>query len=283
MAGMRGELLTRSLAAGLVFLLPAGARSLASPLGSASIGELRGQGAEMEDLEGAPVPGPRESLDKAEVAARAYPYARLSANAYDGGSEDWCAVIDRRRDEETGFDAYACREVSTGRVIVVFRGTDELKDWLKTDIPQPLFVPRQYRQGFEYAREMAGSHGDVALTGHSMGGGIAQYAASRLGLEAWTFNPAGLGLVTMLRAGSCDPGETCRGDASRITNVIVAGEPLAAARFFLGPDFVKLRGSVEHFLPAGGGGLTSHGMSNVLAALESKQRRSAGAQYASLK
>lgn len=267
--GGRGRYLAPALA-GAVFSLavPAGAEGL--PLTSVSVTELRSRGGELAAVEGVPVR--REPLDRAVVADRAHPYAVLSANAYDGREEDWCPVLDRRRDPKTGFDAYACREQSEGRVIVVFRGTDELKDWLRADIPQPLFLPRHYRQGLEYAQEMKDAHGDVAVTGHSLGGGIAQYAASRLGLEAWTFNPAGLGLAATLKVMSCDPGGDCP-DASRVTNVIVAGEPLAAARFFIGPDFVRLRGATVHFFPAGGGGLTSHGMSSVLAALDAKRER----------
>ncbi|TPW21922.1 MAG: putative lipase essential for disintegration of autophagic bodies inside the vacuole, partial [Elusimicrobia bacterium] len=247
-----------------------------------SVAELRAQGAASAELEGAPVAGRGEASDRVAVANAAHPYAVLSANAYHDREEDWCPVIDRRRDPKTGFDAYACRETSAGRVIVVFRGTDELKDWVRADIPQPFFLPRQYKQGLEYARELQEAHGDVAVTGHSLGGGIAQYAASRLGLEAWTFNPAGLGLEATLRAMTCDPADGPCPDASRVTNVIVAGEPLAAVRYFIGPDFVRLRGATVHFLPAGGGGLTSHGMSNVLAALDAKREKPSDERYARL-
>lgn len=266
MARVPRDFFSLSLAGGLLLGLAAESRAEGPGFASASVGELRSLGGEMAELQGKQVPVPKENLDKAAVASKAYPYALLSANAYNGRTEDWCAVLDRRRDPETGFDAYACQEQSTGRIIVVFRGTDEFKDWLRADIPQPLFLPRHYQQGLEYAQEMKARHGDVALTGHSLGGGIAQYAAVQLGLEAWTFNPAGLGLGALLKTSACAAAGTCRPDASRITNIVVAGEPLAAARFFLGPDFVRLRGSVEHFLPAGGG-LTSHGMSSVLAAL----------------
>lgn len=263
----RGFILSLVLAGGLS--VPARAEGFPA----VSLGELRSRGGGMTDLEGAPLPSPKGPVDKAAVADQALPFAKLSANAYNGRAEGWCPLLERRNDPETGFDAYACREESTGRVIVAFRGTDGLKDWVKADIPQPLFLPRQYRQGLEFAREMKEAYGDVAVTGHSLGGGIAQFAAARLGLEAWTFNSAGLGLAAGLKIGACPEGEACRPDASRITNVVVAGEPLAAARFFLGPDFVRLHGSVVHFLPAGGDGLTSHGITNVVAALEAKRRR----------
>lgn len=275
-------LLSLGLAAGAAFALPAECRAGGPGLASISVADLRSRGADMADLEGAQLPSPKEPLDRSVVADRAHPYAVLSANAYHDREEDWCPVLDRRRDPKTGFDAYACREASTGRVIVVFRGTDELKDWVRADIPQPIFLPSQYRQGLAYVSEMKDAHGDVAVTGHSLGGGIAQYAASRLGLEAWTFNPSGLGLDALFRIMSCASEGACSGDSSRVTNVIVAGEPLAAARFFIGPDFVKLRGSVVHFLPAGGGGLTSHGMSNVLAALDAKREKPSDARYAAL-
>lgn len=268
------------LAAALALTPTARARADGPLFAPVSVSELRSRGGETGELEGGPVQ--KAPVDRRAVAESAYPYALLSADSYHGGVEGWCRPIEHRSDPETGFDAYACRVKATGRVIVAFRGTDELKDWVKTDIPQPLVLPRQYRQGYEYAKELKEAYGDVAVTGHSMGGGIAQYAAARLGLEAWTFNPAGLGLAAGLKMGSCPAGEACKPDASRITNVVVAGEPLAAARFFLGPDFVRLHGSVVHFLPAGGGGLTSHGMSNVLAALEAKRDKPAPARLAAL-
>lgn len=258
------------------------APAAAAPFPAVSLGDLRASGAAGEELAGVEVSATKEPWDRSVVAERAHPYAVLSANAYHDAQEDWCPVIDRRRDPKTGFDAYACRSEADGRVVVVFRGTDELKDWVRADIPQPFFLPRQYKQGLDYARELKEAHGDVAVTGHSLGGGIAQYAASRLGLEAWTFNPAGLGLEATMRAMTCDPEEGPCPNASRVTNVIVAGEPLAAARFFIGPDFVRLRGETVHFLPAGGGGLTSHGMSNVLAALDAKRQRPASRDYAAL-
>ncbi|HAH05106.1 MAG TPA: hypothetical protein DCM05_01050 [Elusimicrobia bacterium] len=275
--------LAGSLSAGVLFFaglaapVPAhGQDALFAPV---SFGELRARAAGMPDVEPAGVsaktPAQREPYDRAATLAKAAPYARLSENAYNGREEDWCHVLERRRDEKTGFDAYACRLSEDGRVVVAFRGTDELRDWLRADIPQPILLPKQYRQGLAFADEMKERHGDVVLTGHSLGGGIAQYAAMRLGLEAHTFNPAGLGLDALLRMGLCASAGTCQPNPSRITNVIVTGEPLAATRFF-GPEFTRLYGSVVHLLPAGGG-LTGHGMSSVQAALAAAQRQDEGA------
>lgn len=233
------------------------------PFGAVSLAELRAARAPgIPEPGGAPVRAP--ALPRREVAARAAPFARLASSVYDGTGGESCNVVEHRRDEASGFDALACRDEDTGRVVVAFRGTDELKDWFKADIPQPLVLPRQYELGLEFAREMSERHGDVAVTGHSLGGGIAQFAGASLGLETWTFNPAGLGLGALRRLLS-------GGDSSRVTNIVVTGEPLAAARFLVGPDFVRLRGETVHLLPAGGG-VTGHGMSSVLASLEHAAR-----------
>lgn len=230
-----------------------------APFGAVSLGELRAsRAAGVPAFEGAPVRG--ASLPKSELAAKAYPFARLSSKVYAGAGDESCPALERRRDEASGFDALACRDRESGRVVVVFRGTDELKDWVKTDILQPLVLPRQYKLGLEFAAEMKERYGDVAVTGHSLGGGIAQFAGSSLGLETWTFNPAGLGLDALRRLLSSS-------DSSRVTNLIVTGEPLATARYLVGPDFVRLRGETVHLMPAGGG-VSGHGMSSVLAALE---------------
>ena len=261
-----------TLLAGASLLGAAAAGSAQEPaFGAFSIDELRSQAAAMKGVETAPPADRKGFSEHAITAATAYPYALLSSDAYSDRVEDWCELLERRQDERTGFSGYACRKHRDGRVVVAFRGTDEFKDWVKADIPQAVSLPEHYREGCGFAEDMKARYGDIVVTGHSLGGGIAQYAALKLGLEAWTFNPAGIGLGVEHQIMKCVSDGTCRPDSSRITNVIVAGEPLAAARFFVGPDFVRLRGSVVHFLPAGGG-LSSHSMASVRAALEAAQR-----------
>ena len=85
-----------------------------------------------------------------------------------------------------------------------FRGTDpaSARDWVNNY--GQLFgdkVPPQYEAAYRFARNAAAQYGkdyDIVLTGHSLGGGQAQYAALALANEdgiitkAITFNSAGL-------------------------------------------------------------------------------------------
>ncbi|PNU18644.1 hypothetical protein C2E25_16615 [Geothermobacter hydrogeniphilus] len=93
-----------------------------------------------------------------------------------------------------GFHAAVYRKPD-GVIVVAFEGTKvgQLDD-LATDLSQLKTVPLQYRLGEVVAQRIINAHpGEhVVLTGHSLGGGIAQYAAARLGQEAVVFNSAGL-------------------------------------------------------------------------------------------
>ncbi len=259
---------TLALALALGAASPAGAKE--APFGAVSLGELRASpDAGVPDLQGAPLRAPEQGPSRVDVAAKAYPYALLSSKVYKGQGDEICPVIARRHDENSGFDALSCRDEGSDRVVVVFRGTDQVKDWVTADLVQPLTLPLQYKLGLDFAAEMKDRYGDVAVTGHSLGGGIAQYAGTRLGLETWTFNPAGLGLDALLRISLCGSKGTCPADASRVTNVIVAGEPLEGARVLV--PLTRLSGASVHFPPAGGG-VTGHGMGSVLASLESAGR-----------
>ncbi|GAB4266932.1 vWA domain-containing protein [Deferrisoma sp.] len=102
-------------------------------------------------------------------------------------------LVEQRR-SFTGFEAVVYRHGD--RYVLAYAGTDPASpgDW-GADVGQAAGkMPKQYGQAVEYAREVTDRYGrsNVVLTGHSLGGGLAQYAALRLGLTAYTFNPAGL-------------------------------------------------------------------------------------------
>ena len=105
-------------------------------------------------------------------------------------------------DSPMGFRAAAYRNAQTNEIAIVYEGTSCLlciKDWA-TNLSQPFWRPSQYSTALDFAQEVekrfctdtraCGSR--VVLTGHSLGGALAQYVAIKLGRTAYTFNAAGL-------------------------------------------------------------------------------------------
>ncbi|GAB6040948.1 Mbeg1-like protein [Endothiovibrio diazotrophicus] len=135
-------------------------------------------------------------------ATRNYPYAVLSLGTYE--SEDLAAWNGWQRirvdeDGSTGYRASIYRHDGRREIAIAYAGTDalDLNDWL-TDV-ELLFagsVPAQYRQGGVTALntlvEMGGDAAQagyrLTLTGHSLGGGMAQFVGRVLHRRATTFN-----------------------------------------------------------------------------------------------
>ena len=93
--------------------------------------------------------------------------------------------------------------------------------------PLPSIPPSQYREALkiagQYAKE-ADRYQNVSLviTGHSLGGGLAQYAAMKTGLRGVVFNAAALGSDTFH-----DIVPQLRNTASRqILNIHMRGDPV---------------------------------------------------------
>ena len=88
-------------------------------------------------------------------------------------------------------------------VIVVFRGTENAKDWLNGNI-----TPAQERIARNYAAAVAKDYSGfkITLTGHSLGGALAKVAADEVGGTAIVFNssprgPESSSVISMQEAG----------------------------------------------------------------------------------
>lgn len=136
--------------------------------------------------------------------------------------ESW-KVVDVKDDSNTSFRAIALKSTDPNdhRVIVAYAGTTftDLKDW-KANLGQGTGLPtKQYGQAVDFANKWKATEGSsVILTGHSLGGGLASYAAIKTNLHATAINSAPLALDHL----GLNPL-----DALRITQYYVPGEVLS--------------------------------------------------------
>ena len=123
------------------------------------------------------------------------------------------------------FSCTAFQNSETGEIVFAFRGTNNIKDW-GTDIQIASFVPqafiRQFQQAKDFVFNTLNEHGpvcyetkdamfkalnqnsNVSFTGHSLGGGLAQYMTyvtsdmenGDIGVKSVTFNGVGIGQNT---------------------------------------------------------------------------------------
>ncbi len=140
-------------------------------------------------------------------------YARLNVNVYDdcGAPDGWKRLTGEElppevrastlydsetgliKDDTTGFHAAIFRSEIDDRYVLVFRGSDDGKDWGITNVPNlknPIFAV-QYHQ----ARNLAGLVNSaypnrLTITGHSLGGGLASVGGWFANCPTYTFNSA---------------------------------------------------------------------------------------------
>lgn len=123
-----------------------------------------------------------------------------------------------------GFAAYHIVK-PRGWSACVFRGSDDWRDWVLNNVPGAVLPvpPPQYGAGRRFAKRF----GDGAmLVGHSLGGGIATYAAAQQGMHAATIFPAPINPAWLTFP---LPPWPARGTA--IQNYVCSGEVLTVAAF----------------------------------------------------
>ena len=170
-------------------------------------------------------PPAAQGLDFAETkGASDIAYRRNNAQVGDvyqfPDGKQW-RVADVEDNRQTGFRAVALQPLdpNDNRTIVAFSGTDEGRDW-DDNIGQGVGLsPAQYDAALDFANKWKDKEGDnVILTGHSLGGGLASYAAIKTDLHATAVNSAPLALNNI----GLD-----LADHTRITQYYVPGEVLS--------------------------------------------------------
>lgn len=148
------------------------------------------------------------------VAREALPFAEMSNAVYGNDSAgDWQVVdtwrnlvgsgavglVNRVLGSAANFNAVVYRNSSTGEVALAFQGTNVLsrEDW-SSNITQYIGLPTpQYELALLVARQAIERYGsNLTVTGHSLGGGLAQYVAANIEVNAVTFNAAGLSFLS---------------------------------------------------------------------------------------
>ena len=163
----------------------------------------------------------RADIEKARNLPDALDMGHISRDVYEVDSKLTNSHISRLSDQElqelgfetsllenegTGFRAEVYRNSITGEAVLAFQGTnfESVEDW-KNNLQQGVgLTSPQYEQARRAADEFNNvfANEERSLTGHSLGGGMASYAALATGLEATTFNAAGLHTNSLDRVGA---------------------------------------------------------------------------------
>lgn len=127
-------------------------------------------------------------------------YATFSAHCY-GTYNDYILPVGSRvvkkYDLDDGTEATVYEHVT--EIICAFTGSDDAKDWINNGL-QLIGVAPQYESALKIANEVMSMYSSSTITfvGHSKGGGQAAYCALVLGVNAVTFNPAGVSIPTRI-------------------------------------------------------------------------------------
>lgn len=133
---------------------------------------------------------------------------------------------------ETGFRAAVYTD-GDGRYVLAYAGSNDVQDWINNARQGIGWDAEQYDQAVQLAQQVDaafGADGNLVITGHSLGGGLAATAALATDTAAVTFNAAGVHDDT-LRSLGLDPAQA-RADAEGglIRRYNIGGEILTAAQ-----------------------------------------------------
>lgn len=126
---------------------------------------------------------------------------QLSGHVYENGQynipQGWTVLKSYNLDDGFQANVYKCGS----EVAIVYRGTEinkrneNLKD-IKTDIQMGLgLLPNQYKNANAVYKEIKNSFSgsNIVVSGHSLGGSLAQLVSATNGCQAVTFNAYGTG------------------------------------------------------------------------------------------
>jgi len=140
--------------------------------------------------------------------------------------------LETHTDSETGFKAAIFQRRDSNDYVLAFAGSDmELNDWLTNGSQALGYIPKQYEQAADLAKQFQEKYGsndhNLVITGHSLGGGEAILGSAVTGLPAVIFNPAGVHDNTLETLTEFTPEQfRQQAEAGLIRNYVVEGELL---------------------------------------------------------
>ena len=132
-------------------------------------------------------------------------YAKLSQSVYQNTEpEGWRTLpVDQPTGaSDSGFYGAAYQSTETGEIVIAYRGTepwsDLYKDLLTTDGKIAAGAEdQQFVDALAFAKDVQDTYqglgNEISVTGHSLGGGLAQLAADTFGWGGVTFEAPGMG------------------------------------------------------------------------------------------
>lgn len=129
-------------------------------------------------------------------------YALLARATYEDNKKDipknW-EVINTYESDTSDFAGTAYRNNITGDIVVAYRGTDSdwknIQDWTQNNLTIAFNkIPNQFDDALRFYSEVAGANKDanVSITGHSLGGILAQLVGACSLKDTVTFNSIGV-------------------------------------------------------------------------------------------
>jgi hypothetical protein len=162
-----------------------------------------------------------------------------------------------------GYRAVVFKRHPDGQMVLNFNGTamTSFADW-QNNFAQGLglniFAP-QYAKALEHAEKYWNMDAGIHVTGHSLGGGLASYAAAFLGANATLLNHAGLGATSMAVLNA--QGQPIR--PGQFTTYVVDGEILTGAATLLIQQPRYFGNATILPRPEGMGFLSAHQMESI--------------------